>query len=260
MNNIYDFPVELQPIYLAGNREIPHRKAVVRTDDMRTLGIVSSDYGLVKHASVIDSFREAGAGHEVQEKIALGNAGATLFYQMTFPKVQMEVKKGDIVRLQMIAKNSYNGNNSLQIILGALRLVCTNGMIVGTQFFSFNFRHIGAVGGMTDNFDLDEYRQAYTDYIRLFSEKAPVMADMARRELPRQVADRIELFNPNAHQLPKYLMDEARASFENEGDHSVWGYYNALTFAVTHKMKSQNPDLAIRFGREAWKMAEGLMN
>src|SRR5205814_8078706 len=96
-NQNYDFPVELQPIYLEGNREIKKQKAVVRTDTMDTLGIVSDGYGLIKHGQVIDSFREASLKFGVQEKISLTNNGARLFYQMTFPKVQLEVAKGDIV-------------------------------------------------------------------------------------------------------------------------------------------------------------------
>lgn len=255
MNNQYDFPVELQPIYLSGDQVIDNKKAVVRTDTMQPLGIVSDDYGLVKHSTVIDSFREAGKGYGVEEKITLQRDGAQLFYQMTFPKIEMEVKKGDLVRMMMIAKNSYNGMNSLQVIFGAFRLVCSNGMILGTQFISFNYKHIGTVGGMLDQSLTNQYIEAYKQYIKLFGERSPMIQEMVKRPVAGD-----KLFDPKVTEMPKYLMVEAENNFKEAKDQSVWGYYNSLTYAVTHKSRKENQDIYIANGIKAWKMAESLMN
>ena len=250
--NNYNFPVEIQPIFLAGEKEITNRKAVVRTDTMQTLGVVSNDYELVKHGSVIDSFREAGKKYHVKEKIQLTNDGAYLFYQMIFPKVEYEVAKGDIVRMMMIAKNSYNGMNSVQIIFGAFRLVCLNGMVIGTKFMQFSFRHVGNVGGLNSNEMIEQYQDAYKNHIRLFGERMPVISEMSRKQLlPGD-----HLFTDKVVNLPEYLLQEAKTSYEAEKDKTVWGYYNSLTFAITHKMRKDNPKMSIRYGVEAWKSAE----
>lgn len=253
--NSYDFPVELQPIFLGNNQEIPKRKAVVRTDTMQTLGIVSNDYGLVKHAAVIDAFREAGQEYNIKEEINLVKDGAYLLYKMTFPKVQAEIRKGDLVQMQMIAKNSYNGMNSLTIVFGAFRLVCLNGMVLGRQFMQFSYRHIGNVGGMT-SFDIDQYRNAYATYIKLFGERMPMITGMARQELRSTDG----LFEKEYVSLPKYLLQEAKQSYETGKDNTVWGYYNALTFAITHRLKKPSPDLQVFYGMEAWKAAEKTVN
>jgi len=252
----YAFPVELQPIFLANGNEITNRKAVVRTDTMKSLGIVSNDYGLVKHESVIDSFREAGKEYGVQEKISLVKDGAYLLYQMTFPKVEMEVRKGDLIKMQMIAKNSYNGNNSLTVIFGAFRLVCSNGMILGEKFLQFSYRHIGSVGGINNADTIDGYRQAYTNYIRLFGERMPQITAMARQEIRSDDG----LFKKEHAYLPKYLLQEAKTSYETGQDRTVWGYYNALTFAISHKLRKPSPDLQVYYGIEAWKAAEKTIN
>lgn len=253
MNN-YNFPVELQPIYLADNLLIPKQKAVVRTDTNDTLGIVSDDYGLVKHSTVVDAFREAAAGSAVKEKISLTNNGAYMFYQMFFPKVTIEPRKGDIIQMMIMAKNSYNGWSSLQIILGAMRLVCSNGMIIGQQFMRFNFRHVMSINEQNI---VDQYRDATKNYIDLFKEKGEVISAMARKDL---IADH-SLFAPKVDKpkLPKYLLDEAALSFAEMNDKTVWGFYNALTFAITHKMKKESPDRAILYGREAWRASEALL-
>lgn len=256
MDNNYDFPVELQPIFLTDQKVIEKKKAVVRTDTNEALGIVSDDYGLVKHATVIDSFREAGKQYGVEEKITLARNGAQLFYQMIFPKIEMEVSEGDIVRMMMIAKNSYNGMNSLQVIFGAFRLVCSNGMILGTQFISFNYKHIGNVGGMNDALITNQYQDAYAQYIKLFGERAP----MIKRMSTKLVIGTGTEFKKERTELPVYLLKEAEAQFNSGNDRTVWGYYNALTYAITHKRRSENQDVYIDYGIKAWKMAESLMN
>lgn len=250
--NEYNFPVNLQPIFLSDGKEIEKRRAVVRTDTMRTLGIVSDGYGLVKHEDVIDSFREAGKEYGVLEKISLTKEGAHLFYEMTFPKVEIEVKKGDLIKMMMIAKNSYNGLNSLQVIFGAYRLVCENGMILGTQFLSFNYRHVGDVGGLNQGIIKD----SYSNYIRLFGERMPQITRMARVE----IIDPKRIFSKEVVSLPEYLREQAVLSFEAENDRTVWGYYNALTYAITHKTRSTNPAVGIAYGIEAWKAAEKALN
>lgn len=261
MKNLYDFPVALKPIYLNENKgynQIPNKQAVVRTDTMDTLGIVSSEYGLVKHASVVDSFREAGKKYHVSEKISLTNNGAQLFYQMTFPKVQAEVQKGDFIQMMMIVKNSYNSMNSLQVVFGAFRLVCTNGMILGTKFVSFNYKHIGRVGGFNEDNIAEtlQLKDKFENYINVFGEQAPMLTAMTKKS----VANYSGLFNPKEVNLPQYLLSEASQSFENEKDKSVWGYYNSLTYAISHKLKKNNPNQAIDYGQRAWKAAERIIN
>lgn len=255
MNN-YNFPVELQPIYLPNGAEIPKRKAVVRTDTNTSLGLVSDDYALVNHTTVVDGFREVGQRYGATEKITLAKDGAFLFYEMKFPKITMEAKKGDLVQMMMVAKNSYNGMNSLQIVFGAFRLVCLNGMVLGTKFMQFSYRHVGSVGGLTPEAIIEQYVNAYDGYVDLFNRKGEVINQMARQ----QVIAGDSAFDPKQVELPGYLLNEAKQSFDKEADHTVWGYYNSLTYAVTHKMRKPNPDLQLRYGMHAWKIAEQAMN
>ena len=252
----YNFPVELQPIYLANSELITNKKAVVRTDTNTPLGIVGADYGLIKHSTVVDAFRIAKDLYGAKEEIILAKNGALLFYKMTFPKIQSEVAKGDIVQMQMIAKNSYNGSNALQVIFGALRLVCLNGMVLGKQFLSFNYRHTAQMGGLNGELIIDKFKKSYNSYMQIFGEKMPMITEMSK--LPMFLQE--DSFNQKRVDIPKYLLAEAKTSFESGEDKTVWGYYNALTFAITHKSKKENPDLAIKYGIEAWRVAEEHIN
>lgn len=253
----YNFPVELQPIYVGNDyRLVEGRKAVVRTDTSKTLGIVSNGYGLVKHEAVIDAFREAGKKFGVEEKIGLTNDGGNLFYEMLFPKVETEVKKGDIVRLRMIIKNSYNGLNSLNIMFGALRLVCLNGMVVGVKVFNFNFRHTKGFD-FSEAIDAEYVKESIDGYVNSFSDSM----DKVRLLTGKKVDADDTLFDKEETKirLPQYLLDEAKEEFNKAEDFTAWGYYNSLTYAITHKIKKPNPSIAMLYGTEAWKATQRVM-
>lgn len=48
---------------------------------------------------------------------------------------------GDTVRIEV--RNSYDGSSSLMLMGGIGRIVCSNGLVIGTDFESFRFRHSG---------------------------------------------------------------------------------------------------------------------
>lgn len=258
LDSNYNFPVELQPIYFGDNLEIKDKKAVIRTDTNTPLGVVSNGYGLVNHAAVVDAFREAGKKYNIKEQIALTNDGRDLYYKMLFPKVEMTVAKGDVVQMALTIKNSYSGHGSLAIIFQAMRLVCLNGMVIGSKFLQFNYRHMGEVGGFANKDMIEGASAAFKHHIKMFGEKTPVISQMAKTEfLPSDT-----YFNTDFVKMPEYLLDVAQEKFENEQMLSVWGYYNSLTYAITHKQKKEeaaNPKQIIRQGVAAWSAAESLI-
>jgi len=54
----------------------------------------------------------------------------------------MEMRNG--LMPELIISNSYDGTSSLKIKLGLFRLVCSNGLIVGTNYQSISLRHSSA--------------------------------------------------------------------------------------------------------------------
>ena len=48
-------------------------------------------------------------------------------------------------RPEIVVVNSYDGLSSLKLMLGIYRLVCANGMIVGSTFGQFAVRHVGDI-------------------------------------------------------------------------------------------------------------------
>ncbi len=249
----YNFPVKLTPLVTKPyGVEVPKKLAVMRADTKQPLGIVSSKYGLIPHGEVIDSFRKALTGTKHEERIQIMKNGAHLFATYKLSSQTIEVRKGDLVALQFVVRNSYDWSNTLQIMLGAFRLVCSNGMVIGKSYFSYSQRHISSEAGMK---------------IEVISEKISVLLDQFKKTLPflqQMSREKIgqnpdKFFNPKAVKLPSYLLHEAHTAFQENSDETVWGYYNSLTQAITHHMKKENPRLAIHFGRIAWSAAQNAL-
>ena len=242
----HNFPVELMPIQTKSRIAIPNRRAVVRTDTNTPLGIVSTKYELLNHADVVNGFRKALGDQEYEETIKLARNGAQLYATYSMPNHTVEVTPGDTISLQFIMKNSYDGTNALQIMLGAFRLVCTNGMMIGKKFFAFSQKHIGSEA---ESVDAGKLKEKVTMIADQFTKALPVMQTMAAAT----VFHPSEYFETKKVRIPKYLLAAAKESYESERDKSLWGVYNSLTYAITHKMKRENPAMSVYYGQVVWR-------
>lgn len=247
----YDFPVSLTPVFATSGKAkvaMPNKLAVIRTDTDAPLGIVSDKYSLLKHSDVIDGFREALSGQKFTEQISLQRGGAQLFAKYTLKGVDAEVQKGDVVGMQLLARNSYDGSTQLHLSLGSLRLVCQNGMVISKSFIDFSHKHIG-----TDfKLDIIEVKESITTMISRFQETVPQMQIMTKTKVK---TDEEILFDAKVLKLPSYIVDEAHQEYKRANDKTLWGYYNSLTFAVTHKMRKEAPVLSSYYSAMAWDIA-----
>lgn len=250
----YNFPVELTSIatrYKGTSVKIPSRKAVLRTDTLYPLGIVSTKYALLKHEDVINGFRKALQNERYVESIQVTKNGAHLYATYSLPQHTVEVTPGDRISLQFVVKNSYDGSNALQIALGAFRIVCSNGMMIGKKFFTFTQKHVGSDAGV----DVAKLKDKVDMLVGQFGKALPLMQEMAKTPLTTLGDDIDALFDHKKLRMPKYLLEEARAEYYIGPDASLWGYYNSLTSVITHKMKKPSPALILEYGQTAWKAA-----
>ncbi len=252
MKNInYKFPVELSDIKTNGII-IPKKKAVIRTDTREPIGIVSDRYALVKHDEVVSSLRKALSKRKYEEKMDISNNGSKMFVKYSLPEIKVPVSKGDLVSLELLARNSYDGSKSFTLSMGAFRLVCSNGMVLGNEFFSYTKKHFEkGINFLEEGFVYN----VVEEMIAYFSDTADVFKKMTSNS----VKDADTLFNDKNLSLPKYLIDEAKNSYTNENDNTVWGFYNSLTYSITHKMKKDRMQAKFDYSRKAWEYSNKLI-
>lgn len=249
MNNYsqkYDFPITLSEIK-AGDIVIPNRYAVIRTDINEPLGIISDKYQLVPHKLVIDSFRQALTGAEVdfEEEILLSDNGAYLNAKYNFPNKKGEIAKGDYISMQISLENSYDTTTSIKFILGALRLACTNGLIVAHRVISYSQRH-------TQQFLIGEMANQITSLGDYFNEQAiPQMQKMSQIDIPPEVSEKNYRKYENKKMFPLWLIDKARTKYQQERS-TVWEFYNSFTYALRSASSRIKVDSQIHYSKIAW--------
>jgi hypothetical protein len=102
------------------------------------VGLVSKKYGLVQHTAVFESavsaLTEASVDLEdVKARLILTEYGSRMSLQFLFPETfNFDPGDGNSVGLRLECFNSVDGSSRLWAVLGWLRFVCQNGMVLGT--------------------------------------------------------------------------------------------------------------------------------
>jgi len=217
-------------------------KAIVDADTGKVFSIVSKDYKIITHQQAIEQIesiisKNADLG-SYDVKVNFYNDGGRMRCTFTFPKIAAEIVKGDVVNLQLHLSNSYDVTWPFTVILGALRLVCTNGLVVGKKVLQIKKRHVYELNNLnigrtiitaTQQFqkqsgkwkDLDQIRLHPTTYEKVV--KTMKFGETAKEELQSQI-------------------EHGASGYDKDGfpTVSLWTFYNAITWYITHRAVSLN--------------------
>jgi phage/plasmid-like protein (TIGR03299 family) len=127
-----DWDVELEPLTTSGGRNAPAR-AVVRGDTRQPLGVVGLRYAPCSNrlaTSWLDRYIPHGLRITGAEMFKGGQRCVMFGLLGNEP---LEVKTGDQVALQVVVSWSHDGSSSTMATLRALRLVCSNGLVLASD-------------------------------------------------------------------------------------------------------------------------------
>lgn len=244
------FPVETRPAEVDG-KTVPGYVAVVRGDTGRVFGFQTSDYRLVLNAEIYPRFDEAvdacGVNVEgmlVDDQLAYGGARTIRTYR--FPCEQVAVQVGDAVVFELRVLNSYDGSVAVSAVSGARRLVCLNGMTLGTSFRIYG-RH-------TKGFGVQGLAERLQAAWRLYREGTQRFMEWVHIRIRDEHAKDVFIAMPGItdarlEKLMGYWRNEARSHGQ-----SVWALVNAATYWATHervRRPSQGNRAAIVLQRES---------
>ncbi|NLF19616.1 MAG: DUF945 domain-containing protein [Lentisphaerae bacterium] len=115
------------------------------------VGVVSKEYALVPHTEVIDVATKALEAEEVvpsgvRADLRITEYGERMALSLYLSEEhQFDPGDGNPMALRLECYNSVDGSSRLQILMTWDRLVCGNGLIVGTTS-GFRRRHVGGLG------------------------------------------------------------------------------------------------------------------
>jgi hypothetical protein len=165
-----------------------------------------------------------------------------MYIQAVFPRIQGEVKRGDVVQAGVIISNSEVGLGSVSIAAMDYRLVCLNGMISSERFRAY---HVGrrVEGGDDDNgIFADDTKRADDRAVLLkvrdmvtaagnearFRSRIEKAQALAEGRIIGHVVQAVEVL---AQKLPINDSDKPGIldALIKSGDMSAWGILNAVT-------------------------------
>lgn len=135
---------------------------------------------------------------------------------------------GDVINPTIEYFNSYDGSWSERIIMGAYRLVCMNGAVVGVSYLHERFIHLG------DEHSTEQLVELVAASVQRFGEQARVWDTWSRTQASQeQIEDILNLFGPS-------IADDLKLRLDTMEDLTLWDLFNFATNKTTHHIGSLN--------------------
>lgn len=202
-------------------------KYIMREDTGEIISCKTDEYMLVPNKRIIDSVTPTIEELDGQLVDVLMFGGSRTTYRYRFPQeVGIE---DDTVNPEILIKNSYDGSVGVHIMAGAWRLVCSNGMVIGTIIKEINSRHLihnKNIEILEENIDLT---------LRLLidlMDKAINSLMSASPINPKHIAKVIEMF-------PKRMGDYLVQEMVKSNPRNYWDLINVATYVCTHIMNRE---------------------
>lgn len=137
---------------------VENRKATMRMDLDKPLGIVSDNYGIVQNEQAfqfIDTLCSGGTGAPVIECAAVLGRGERVFITAKFPEqIILDNRNDDRVDMYVVFTTSHDGTGSVNCMVTPIRVVCNNTLNMalgrGGNMGKISLRHTSGITGRLD--------------------------------------------------------------------------------------------------------------
>jgi hypothetical protein len=242
--------VVLQEIKTAGGVKISSKRAVVDQDTGNVLGVVSPRYKIIKNSELLKVVRPTIEELKLNPDpmISSSRGGAITYFKFLGEKrVQGEVAKGDIVQFGVEFFNSYDGSTPIGFHIIAMRLVCTNGLVVPKSIKEIFVRHTSdaTVGQVRDS--LADFFPKTTRVIELWKHWAEIVPKRS------QLDDSLKGI---VSQRDSKMFLERYDALKSK-DKNAWQFYNLFTYHTSHELKAKKQD---RMALKQFELNERFVN
>lgn len=219
-------------------------KKLVRTLDNSVRAILSDSYRPLDNFDLAEAVLPKLMG--IEAEVVSGEVTENRFYlKAVSPKIEGEVKRGDMIRAGLVVSNSEVGQGSLRVEALDFRLVCLNGMI---REAAIRKAHLGRAGRGEDA--LEDAREFFRTETRIADDRAfflKVQDAVGAMFDPERFVARIQEYKDADERLieadPIKVVEVTAKKFGlNEGERgsvlkhfmqgnafSQWGLANAIT-------------------------------
>jgi hypothetical protein len=191
----------------------------------KVVSVAKKSYNLIRNQELIEPFLEEIDKLNVQWKVDHSHSFCLLNrmrLQITFPEIMVSDKESEIP-LSVYLHNSYDQSEGVRLFWGAIRSICSNGMIFGDVLGSLYARH-------TSGFSFDKLESQFnnvTDKICHVQNRVDVLRSAS---LDEDVMERVQ------KALGKRRLEEIIQT-DTLPDISQWDLLNDITYFISHNEK-----------------------
>ena len=228
------------PVFVGEDKSqaVQYRAIVNKDEPDQIFSIMTSRYKIVNHSEALQLADEAIARNpefgESAKKIFLLNEGGKMEVKYTFPEVDVDIDgRGDIVNPQLIIRNSYDGGWKFGIMLGAFRIICSNGLVVGKKIYMLKQFHY-------ENLLLENIAVELEKAMHNFSIQTKIWEKWVDRITTKdEFDDVITKLNPSQKESAHIIEEVGKEENLRKGQLTLWMLYNIITAMITHQSRSQ---------------------
>ena len=227
---------------------ITTHKAVV-DEKGNIISVVGKGYNVIQNADIIPDYERAiyrsgldttGMERDIQQS----HGGARTVVTYTFPAHRIEVKKDDPMDLKISVLNSYDGSWKFMSLVGALRLACLNGQVIGDFFSSFYGKH-------TMNLDTEVAVDRLETSLDVYLQNAEYWKQYPKISVTDLQAQNVFLNLAGTSKVLNGVLEEIYSKYTDEMGSNLWALFNTLTDWSSHsKFKNIRNQAATVITRE----------
>lgn len=203
-------------------------KAIVREDTNEVISIVKDSYKIVKNADLINRLLQELATSGYTFKIDPSHSfveNSRMRLQITFPELLFRDGESDIA-LSAFVHNSYDTSEGIRFYFGAIRKICSNGMVFGQILSKYYSKH-------TSGFSFEALNEKLADARHYF----PVIQERINRLETLRVDE--QLVENISEKVSKRLAEQMIKQ-EEIGRLTQWQLLNRLTHFVSHDLDQRH--------------------
>ena len=214
------------------------------------IAVVGIGYTVVQNDGIYREIEEAIYNSALDtrgmtRKINTSHNGARTIVTYTFPAHTIEVADGDNVMLTIRVLNSYDGSWRFMLFVGAVRVLCENGMIIGEWFSEQLCKH-------TKNIDTDVAVEKLDHALQVYTQNADLWVHYPSTAVSDLEATNVLTSLAGGSKTLLELLQQTHVEYVDELGKNLWALFNTLTEWSSHaKFKNEKNKASTVITREA---------
>jgi hypothetical protein len=206
--------------------------------------VVSDEYKLVQHQEVINSVEYIIAQHPEwgvpTRTVYLSANGARKKVVWVFTDILYEIREGDSVHPTIEAFSSFDTTIAQYLTLGAFRLLCSNGLIIGKILAEYKRKHTSSLDLKVAANTISKGMTQYSNMVGLWSSYADRMALPTEftlfEELPFHKTEKDRILSNMYKEGTVLQWDVVDGHKVRKAEINAWSMFNLMTYEATHNV------------------------